>query len=44
MTREIIEDFRKIIIPFTKKRLLNLNYEGLGKSDAEEYEKHSRKQ
>ena len=41
MTREIIEDYRKIVIPFMKDQLLKINYEGLGESDAEEYEKHS---
>jgi hypothetical protein len=37
MTRERIEDFREIVLPFVKKRLLETNYENLGKSDAEEF-------
>lgn len=37
MTREYIEDFRKVLLPFVKKRLLAINYEGRGKSDAEEF-------
>lgn len=37
MTRERIEDIREIVLPFVKKRLLETNYEGLGKSDAEEF-------
>ena len=39
MTRERIEDIRGIVLPFVKKRLLEINYENLGKSDAEEFEK-----
>lgn len=39
MTKERIEDFREIILPFVKKRLLEINYENLGESDAEEFEK-----
>lgn len=39
MTREIIEDYRKIILPFVKKRLLEINYENLGESDSDEFEK-----
>lgn len=39
MTKELIEDLRKSLIPFVKKELLEINYEGLGKSDAEEFEK-----
>ena len=39
MTKEIIEDFREVILPFVRKRLLETNYEGLGESDAEEFEK-----
>ena len=39
MTRERIEDFREIVLPFVKKRLLETNYEGLGKSDAEMFAK-----
>ena len=37
MTRERIEDMREVVLPFVKKRLLETNYEGLGKSDAEEF-------
>lgn len=37
MTRERIEGMREVILPFVKKRLLETNYEGLGKSDAEEF-------
>ena len=39
MTRERIEDFREVLLPFMKKRLLAINYENRGKSDAEEFEK-----
>ncbi len=39
MTRERIEDFKNIILPFFTNYLLKENYEGLGKSDAEEFEK-----
>ena len=39
MTRERIEDIREILLPFVKKQLLKINYENLGKSDAEEFEK-----
>ena len=39
MTRERIKDFREIVLPFLKKYLLKVNYENLGKSDAEEFEK-----
>ena len=39
MTRERIENFREIILPFVKKRLLETNYEGLGESDAKEFER-----
>lgn len=37
MTRERIEDMREVVLPFVKKRLLEINYENLGKSDAEEF-------
>lgn len=40
MTREIIEGMREAVLPFVKKKLLEINYENLGKSDAEEFEKH----
>lgn len=39
MTRERIEDMREVVLPFVKKRLLEINYEGLGEADAEEFEK-----
>lgn len=39
MTRERIEDFREIVLPFLSRTLLETNYENLGKSDAEEFEK-----
>lgn len=39
MTRERIEEFRKVLLPFVKKWLLRINYENRGKSDAEEFEK-----
>lgn len=39
MTKERIEDMREVIIPFVKKRLLEINYEGKGESDAEEFER-----
>lgn len=38
MTKERIEIVRQVLIPFVKKELLKINYEGLGKSDAEEFE------
>lgn len=39
MTKENIEIIRQSVIPFVKKELLDINYEGLGESDAEEFEK-----
>lgn len=39
MTKERIEIIRQSLIPFVKKELLKINYEGLGKSDSEEFEK-----
>ena len=39
-TREIIEGMREVILPFVKKEILAINYENLGKSDAEEFEKN----
>ena len=39
MTREFIENYREILIPFMKKWLSETNYENLGESDAEEFEK-----
>ena len=40
MTRELIENFRRIILPYMAKRLLRINYEGLGKDDAKEFTEH----
>lgn len=40
MTKEIIEGIRKVIVPFVKKRLVEINYEGLGESDAKEFDEH----
>ena len=37
MTRERIEDFREIVLPFLSRTLLKTNYENMGKSDAEEF-------
>lgn len=37
MTRERIEDFREIVLPFLSRTLLKINYENMGKSDAEEF-------
>lgn len=37
MTREIIEDFRFIVIPYMVNRLKEINYEGQGGSDAKEF-------
>ena len=39
MNRERIEDMREVVLPFVKKRLLETNYEGLGESDAKEFER-----
>lgn len=39
MTKELIESIRQSLIPFVKKELLKINYEGLGELDAEEFEK-----
>lgn len=39
MTKERIEIVRQSLIPFVRKELLEINFEGLGKSDAEEFEK-----
>ena len=39
MTKERIESIRQSVIPFVKRKLLEINYEDLGKSDAEEFEK-----
>lgn len=37
MTREIIEDYRFIVIPYVVNRLNEINYEGKGDSDAKEF-------
>ncbi len=37
MTRDEIEDMREVVLPYVKKRLLEINYENLGESDAEEF-------
>lgn len=37
MTKERIEDMREVVLPYVKKRLLEINYENLGESDAEEF-------
>lgn len=39
MTKELIEDIRKTLIPFVKKELLEINNDGLGELDAEEFER-----
>ncbi len=39
MTRERIRDFKEVILPFFTNHFLKENYESLGKSDAEEFEK-----
>lgn len=37
MTRELIEDFTKIVKPFVQKRLLEENFEGMGEQDKAEF-------
>lgn len=37
MTRERIETFREIVLPFVKRKLLATNYENLSESDAKEF-------
>lgn len=39
MTRRKIKAFRKIVLPFISKLLLDIDYEGQGKCDAEEFAK-----
>lgn len=39
MTRERIKDFKEIVLPFFTNYFLKENYENLGKSDAEEFQK-----
>ena len=39
MTKRKIKAFRKIVLPFISKHLLDIDYEGQGKCDAEEFEK-----
>lgn len=37
MTRELIEDFTKIVKPFVQKKLLEENFEGMGEQDKAEF-------
>jgi len=37
MTKELIESIRRIILPFIAKKLKEIDYEGLGESDAKEF-------
>lgn len=37
MTRERIETFREIVLPFAKRKLLATHYENLSESDAKEF-------
>lgn len=37
MTRELIEDFAKIVKPFVQKKLLEENFEGMGEQDKAEF-------
>mgnify|MGYP007122049198 CR=1 FL=1 len=39
MTREKINDFKEIVLPSISKFLFDVNYEGQGKCDAEEFAK-----
>lgn len=39
MTKERIEDMREVVLPFISKRLKEINYEGKGESDSEEFTK-----
>lgn len=39
MTKERINDFKKIVLPSISKFLFDVNYEGQGKCDAEEFAK-----
>ena len=39
MTKRKIKAFRKIVLPFISKHLLDIDYEGQGKCDAEEFAK-----
>lgn len=39
MTKERINDFKKIVLPSISKLLFDVNYEGQGKCDAEEFAK-----
>jgi len=39
MTKERIEDFRKIVCPFVKKMLIDINCDNLGEADAEMFAK-----
>lgn len=35
--KQMIDDFRNIIVPKTADRLLKLDYEGMGQQDKEDY-------
>lgn len=37
MTKERVESIRKIVLPFIAKKLKEIDYEGLGESDAKEF-------
>lgn len=37
MTKERVENIRKIVLPFIAKKLKEIDYEGLGESDAKEF-------
>lgn len=39
MTKEYIESIRRIVLPFIAKKLKEIDYEGLGESDAKEFTK-----
>lgn len=39
MTKERINDFKKIVLPSISKLLFDVNYEGQGKCDSEEFTK-----
>ena len=41
ISKELIESYRKIVIPFVAKQLYNMNFEGQGKRDKAEFEEHS---
>lgn len=39
MDKELIQDFRDIVVPFVQNKLCKINFEGKGLSDAIEFEK-----